>query len=138
MQTCTSTGSRWGIFVIPNAMPLAWHQRLHSVGSWRKRQPPLCTSQALEARRQGAALPLKDFHNDIKRRMITRFAFQAERLLDLACGRGGDIHKWARAQARGAPCMMHPAPVRGCSERCVLVPQALQVSSEGSLCTPTW
>ena len=59
--------------------------------------------QALEARRQGAALPLKDFHNDIKRRMISRFAFQAERLLDLACGRGGDIHKWARAQARDLP-----------------------------------
>lgn len=28
--------------------------------------------QALNARRQGAALPLKDFHNDIKRRMILR------------------------------------------------------------------
>ena len=32
----------------------------------------LCDLQALLARRQGAALPLKDFHNDIKRRMILR------------------------------------------------------------------
>ena len=30
--------------------------------------------QALEARRQGKALPLKDFHNDIKRKMINRWA----------------------------------------------------------------
>jgi len=30
-------------------------------------------AQALEARRQGKALPLKDFHNDIKRKMINRW-----------------------------------------------------------------
>ena len=66
--------------------------------------------QALAARRQGAALPLKDFHNDIKRRMITRFAWQADRLLDFACGRGGDIHKWSRAKACPAPLAVH---VRG-------------------------
>ncbi len=35
----------------------------------------LCvTAQALKARKQGKALPLKDFHNDIKRKMINRWA----------------------------------------------------------------
>ena len=31
------------------------------------------TVQAMEARRQGKALPLKDFHNAIKRKMINRW-----------------------------------------------------------------
>lgn len=57
-------------------------------------------SQALDARRQGAALPLKEFHNAIKRKMILRFAGEADSLLDFACGRGGDIHKWAVAKIR--------------------------------------
>ena len=56
--------------------------------------PPLPLSQALRARAAGEALPLKQYHNAIKRALITRFAGGAERLLDLACGRGGDIHKW--------------------------------------------
>eukprot|EP01126_Amoeba_proteus_P006415 TRINITY_DN12244_c0_g1_i3.p1 TRINITY_DN12244_c0_g1~~TRINITY_DN12244_c0_g1_i3.p1 ORF type:complete len:103 (+),score=20.09 TRINITY_DN12244_c0_g1_i3:129-437(+) len=47
-------------------------------------------------RRKGAAFPLKQFHNQIKKDMISAFArlLQAETLLDLCCGRGGDIHKW--------------------------------------------
>ncbi|CAL8470296.1 g9838 [Coccomyxa elongata] len=57
-------------------------------------------SQALDARRQGAALPLKEFHNAIKRKMILRFAGEADSLLDFACGRGGDIHKWAAAKIK--------------------------------------
>ncbi|BDA44333.1 mRNA cap guanine-N7 methyltransferase [Coccomyxa sp. Obi] len=57
-------------------------------------------SQALDARRQGAALPLKEFHNAIKRKMILRFAGGADSLLDFACGRGGDIHKWAAAKIK--------------------------------------
>lgn len=57
--------------------------------------PPTPTQpQALRQRAQGEALPLKQYHNAIKRALITRFAGGAPRLLDLACGRGGDIHKW--------------------------------------------
>ena len=50
--------------------------------------------QALRARAAGEALPLKQYHNAIKRALINRFAGDGGRLLDLACGRGGDIHKW--------------------------------------------
>jgi len=58
---------------------------------------PLPSSKALRARKQGAALPLKQYHNRIKRELITAFAGGAPRLLDLACGRGGDLHKWTAA-----------------------------------------
>eukprot|EP00879_Flechtneria_rotunda_P004748 GHRR01005017.1.p1 GENE.GHRR01005017.1~~GHRR01005017.1.p1 ORF type:complete len:690 (+),score=302.69 GHRR01005017.1:350-2419(+) len=61
-------------------------------------QDHLTTKEALQRRREGPAAPLKKYHNDIKRRLIYRFAYRASALLDLACGRGGDIHKWASAQ----------------------------------------
>ena len=47
-------------------------------------------AQALEARRQGKALPLKDFHNAIKRKMINRWgciqssSFRAD-ICDVCC-----------------------------------------------------
>lgn len=50
--------------------------------------------QALQKRQQGIAAPLKKLHNRIKRMLLQRFASDADRLLDLACGRGGDLHKW--------------------------------------------
>jgi mRNA (guanine-N7-)-methyltransferase len=55
------------------------------------------TEEALRARAQGPGAPLKKFHNDIKRQLINRFAHGAGSLLDLACGRGGDIWKWIDA-----------------------------------------
>eukprot|EP00775_Hariotina_reticulata_P012819 gene12819-12946_t len=58
------------------------------------------TADALKARREGPAAPLKLFHNEIKRRLIYRFAYGAESLLDYACGRGGDIHKWKSAKVQ--------------------------------------
>ncbi len=95
----------------------------------RECAPPSCRYhlhahvQALQQRRQGAALPLKLFHNDIKRRLLAkcacgsatlvcttrtglwahtapglpsarRFARRGCSLLDLCCGRGGDLQKW--------------------------------------------
>lgn len=38
---------------------------------------------------------LQKFHNAAKRALLEEFAFETESLLDLACGRGGDVHKWA-------------------------------------------
>lgn len=68
------------------------------------------TEDALRARAAGPGAPLKRFHNDIKRKLISRFARDAGCLLDLACGRGGDIWKWIDAGARlsqqhGSLCM---------------------------------
>lgn len=45
-------------------------------------------------RGRGARGALHVFHNDAKRALLAQFATGAPRLLDLACGRGGDIHKW--------------------------------------------
>ena len=47
-----------------------------------------------EERARGIAAPLKRYHNQIKRHLLRVFAKNAERLLDVACGRGGDLAKW--------------------------------------------
>ena len=41
-----------------------------------------------------ARSPLQTFHNDAKRALLTQFVRGGDSLLDLACGRGGDLHKW--------------------------------------------
>jgi len=43
---------------------------------------------------------LQKHHNQAKRALISEFAHDAERLLDLACGRGGDIAKWCDARIK--------------------------------------
>ena len=57
-------------------------------------------STALRARAAGPSMPLKKFHNAIKRALINRFARGSDRLLDLACGRGGDLWKWIDADIK--------------------------------------
>lgn len=47
-----------------------------------------------EERAKGIAAPLKRYHNAIKRSLLQTFATRAENLLDIACGRGGDLAKW--------------------------------------------
>jgi hypothetical protein len=69
--------------------------------SRRQIPPQKHLKKALTARREGAAAPLKEFHNEVKRRLIYRFAYRAPKLLDYACGRGGDLHKWKAAQVQG-------------------------------------
>lgn len=54
--------------------------------------------EALAGRRGGRAYPLKQFHNHVKRLLLRRFASGA--LLDLCCGRGGDLQKWWDAGVR--------------------------------------
>lgn len=51
-------------------------------------------------RQGGPAYELKRFHNKIKRLLIRRFGFRCQRLLDMCCGRGGDINKWVEAEVR--------------------------------------
>lgn len=48
-------------------------------------------------RNDGAAAALKKYHNAVKRALIQAFAPQGGSLLDLACGRGGDLQKWKDA-----------------------------------------
>ncbi|GIL96800.1 hypothetical protein Vretimale_2585, partial [Volvox reticuliferus] len=56
------------------------------------------TREALQQRSEGPARELKDFHNHVKRQLIMRFAYKQDRVLDLCCGRGGDLQKWRDAQ----------------------------------------
>jgi mRNA (guanine-N7-)-methyltransferase len=46
------------------------------------------------SRDSGPGAKLKTFHNDIKKLLYQTFAPNVSSLLDLGCGRGGDIHKW--------------------------------------------
>lgn len=54
-------------------------------------------SQTLQQRARGPLYALKKFHNDVKLKLLCQYAKGAGRLLDVACGRGGDIMKWSRA-----------------------------------------
>eukprot|EP00004_Rigifila_ramosa_P013933 TRINITY_DN3123_c0_g1_i4.p2 TRINITY_DN3123_c0_g1~~TRINITY_DN3123_c0_g1_i4.p2 ORF type:complete len:256 (+),score=53.69 TRINITY_DN3123_c0_g1_i4:33-770(+) len=58
------------------------------------RQPGVPTRDVLRSRDTGPAAPLKKYHNMVKRRLLEHFATNAEALLDIACGRGGDLRKW--------------------------------------------
>lgn len=49
-------------------------------------------------RQNGYAYPLKQYHNRVKSMLVSVFSHGVARHLDLACGRGGDIHKWIRAR----------------------------------------
>jgi mRNA (guanine-N7-)-methyltransferase len=44
------------------------------------------------------ARALRDFHNHIKKLLYWEFAHHAPRLLDIACGKGGDLHKWKHSK----------------------------------------
>ncbi|KAG2444195.1 hypothetical protein HYH02_009133 [Chlamydomonas schloesseri] len=79
----------------------------HGGGTWEQQRQHynshvtnLSTQEALQARNEGPAQALKHFHNHVKRQLILRFAYKQERLLDMCCGRGGDLHKWKEAQIK--------------------------------------
>ncbi|EFJ48490.1 hypothetical protein VOLCADRAFT_90770 [Volvox carteri f. nagariensis] len=74
----------------------AWEQQRHHYNSHAS--TTLSTREALKQRSEGPAQELKNFHNHVKRQLILRFAHKQERLLDLCCGRGGDLQKWREAQ----------------------------------------
>jgi len=56
--------------------------------------------EALAARRSGVLFWYKLFANCVKRELITAFATDANCLVDLGCGRGGDLAKWRGAHVR--------------------------------------
>jgi mRNA (guanine-N7-)-methyltransferase len=51
-------------------------------------------------RARGIAAPLKTYHNAIKRELIATFASNTSSLLDIGCGRGGDLGKWENAKIK--------------------------------------
>lgn len=42
----------------------------------------------------GNRTDMQTFHNFVKRTLLSKYAANASRILDLAVGRGGDLHKW--------------------------------------------
>ena len=52
------------------------------------------TMATREQRAKGRLYEMKKFHNLMKRNLLRTFATLQERVLDLGCGRGGDIEKW--------------------------------------------
>eukprot|EP00035_Acanthoeca_spectabilis_P033620 m.24657 g.24657 ORF g.24657 m.24657 type:complete len:282 (+) comp6101_c0_seq2:51-896(+) len=72
-----------------------------AAGGSRGRPPS--TQEWKQRRKEGPTAALKKYHNSIKRYMINTLAARAHprgarSLLDLACGRGGDIDKWIDAR----------------------------------------
>jgi mRNA (guanine-N7-)-methyltransferase len=56
-------------------------------------ESPRDARRCLANRAKGPAIDLKKFHNQIKRELIKAFC-RSGSLLDIACGRGGDLSKW--------------------------------------------
>lgn len=52
-------------------------------------------------RNRSKILGVRDFNNFVKSILIDRYARPRSIALDLACGKGGDLHKWARACVDG-------------------------------------
>ena len=57
-------------------------------------------AEAMQRRNAGALIKYKKHANAVKRRMIEQYASGAPLLVDLGCGRGGDINKWREARIR--------------------------------------
>lgn len=41
---------------------------------------------------------MRKFHNNIKKELITKYASNCNKLIDLGCGKGGDMHKWINSK----------------------------------------
>lgn len=57
-------------------------------------------ASVLQERSAGPMAPMKAFHNHIKKLLLYEFAGGTNSLLDLCCGRGGDLFKWNSAGIR--------------------------------------
>ena len=81
---------------------------MQSSGVWRSRERHYdnqalqheSRSAALTARRSGPLYGYKRYANAVKRRLIEQYAANANLLVDVGCGRGGDIDKWRGANVR--------------------------------------
>jgi mRNA (guanine-N7-)-methyltransferase len=53
-----------------------------------------------EARRQSKVLSLRNFNNWVKACLITQYTQRSDRVLDLCCGKGGDLRKFQRIKIK--------------------------------------
>ena len=51
-------------------------------------------AMTMKQRSESDTIHVKEFHNAIKRALLLCFCANKQRLLDIGCGRGGDINKW--------------------------------------------
>ena len=59
---------------------------------------------------------LRKFHNSVKKELILKHSKNA-RVLDVGCGRGGDLHKWKLARANVTMIDPDPTSVKEAQER---------------------
>ena len=57
-------------------------------------------ASALAKRSSGVLIKYKKHANAVKRRMVDQYAANASLLVDLGCGRGGDLNKWFSSRIR--------------------------------------
>lgn len=57
-------------------------------------------SKETKSRNQSAFFNMRRFHNWIKRNLLEKYSIKTGNLLDLACGKGGDIYKWVDSNIR--------------------------------------
>ena len=54
----------------------------------------------MASRQSGPLYQTKLYHNQVKHRLYERFTKPGTRLIDIGCGKGGDLHKWEHLRLR--------------------------------------
>ena len=89
---------------LSSPLPVLWGRAMSSGQVERhydkQAQHSKSRKRAIQERKKGKLYNYKRFANAVKRNMFKKYAKNATLLLDLGCGRGGDIAKWRDANIR--------------------------------------